>query len=421
MGLATLAVTEVSHVADKAEGPTSERPGSERSASAEARAGDCTDDAPSSDDADLDDELDGLFELGDEIATLAAHLHAATYRLLTLIAEFDRLRGWDPEGHRSCAHWLAFRTGIDLGAAREKVRAARALTELPLISASMEQGELSFAKVRALTRVATPESEGALLELARCSTAAQLERTARAWRLMCRFDENELEKIRHRSRCFSVFPDEEGMYLVRGRLDPEVGAMLLRAVDAASDALFKAGISKGGTPEEVEPKQRRADAVGLLAERALAVGFGRAERNGAADGERRNAAKGQGTGGRTSDGTSDATSDGTGEGKAERKSGADIVPLSGTRAERYQVVLYVDASTLEQEREPGRSELEDGTRVSAETSRRLSCDSSLVRLTKAAGGEESDVKVHEGDVLDVGRKTRTIPGLQTSRRSRPRP
>ena len=116
----------------------------------------------------------------------------------------------------------------------------------------MAQGELSFAKVRALTRVATPESEGDLLELARCSTAAQLERTVRAWRRMCRFDEDELEKIRHRSRCFSVFPDEEGMYVVRGRLDPEVGAMLMRAVDAASDALFKASIPKGGTPEDID-------------------------------------------------------------------------------------------------------------------------------------------------------------------------
>ena len=269
----------------------------------------------------------------------------------------------------------------------------------------MAQGELSFAKVRALTRVATPESEGDLLELARCSTAAQLERTVRAWRRMCRFDENELEKIRHRSRCFSVFPDEEGMYVVRGRLDPEVGAMLMRAVDAASDALFKASIPKGGTPEDIEPRQRRADAVGLLAERALAVGFGCAERSGAAaDGER--------------------TKDATGQPTADRKAGADIVPLSGTRAERYQVVLHVEASTLENEREPGRSELEDGTRVSAETSRRLSCDASVVRLTKAPGDKVHDGDVHDGkapdgtvldgsmrdsSVGDVGRKTRTIP------------
>ena len=72
-------------------------------------------------------------------------------RLLTLIAEFDRLQGWEPEGHRSCAHWLAYRTGIDLGAAREKVRTARALKDLPQISTSMEQGELSFTQVRALT------------------------------------------------------------------------------------------------------------------------------------------------------------------------------------------------------------------------------------------------------------------------------
>ena len=365
--------------------------------------------------AEADDELDLIDDLGDEIATLAAHLHAATYRLLTLIAEFDRLRGWEQEGHRSCAHWLAFRTGIDLGAAREKVRAARALKELPQISASMERGELSFAKVRALTRVATSESEGALLELALCSTAAQLERTVRAWRLMCRFDENELERIRHRSRYFSVFPDEEGMYVVRGRLDPEVGAMLMRAIDAASDALFRAG-----TSNEIEPKQRPADSVGLLAERALAVGFGRAERSGAAADERTSDATGPGT----ADRTNDAKSDFTNEGTAEHRAGAAIVPLSGTRAERYQVVLHVEASTLENEREPGRSELEDGTRVSAETSRRLSCDTSVVRLTKAPGGKvphsgvpddgvpdgkAPDGSARDGSMLDVGRKTRTIP------------
>ena len=332
MGPARLAVTEVLHVS----------PGVENREPTQSNA----------DDAAANDELDALLELGDQIATLAAHIHAAERRFLTLIAEFDQLRGWEPGGHRSCAHWLAFRTGIDLGAARERVRAARALNHLPQISASMEQGELSFAKVRALTRVATPESEGDLLELALSSTAAQLERTVRAWRRLSRWDEGEIERMRHRSRCFSVFPDEDGMYVVRGRLDPEVGAMLMRAIDAAGDALFRADTSED-TSEEIEPKQRRADAVGLLAERALAVGF-------------------------------------------DAREGADV---SGTRAERYQVVLHVEAPTLEGESEPGRSELEDGTRVSAETSRRLSCDASMVRLTEAP----------DGSVLDVGRKTRTIP------------
>ena len=181
MGLATLAVTDVSHGTDQADGWALEGPApagsetgawaSEASDSAKAEASGspsgrgtsaevataaathwgpgCAeiklehstgDDTPGSDDAAADAELDVLLELGDEIATLAAHLHAATYRLLTLIAEFDRLRGWEPGGHRSCVHWLAFRTGIDLGAAREKVRAARALSELPQISASMARG-----------------------------------------------------------------------------------------------------------------------------------------------------------------------------------------------------------------------------------------------------------------------------------------
>ena len=321
-----------------------------------------------------DDHLDALQDLGDEIATLSAHIHAAEQRLLTLIAEFDRLRGWEPGGHRSCAHWLAFRTGIDLGAARERVRASRALVDLPRISASMAQGELSFAKVRALTRVATPESEGELLELAHSCTAAQLERVVRAWRRLSRHDEAELERMRHRSRCFSVFPDEEGMYLVRGRLDPEVGTMLMRAVDAAGDALYGASASSDASKDlsaSIEPKQRRADAVGLLAEQALAAGFG-AEQE---------------------------AEDGLGKGAAVGDADARVAPLSGTRAERYQVVLHVESSTLRSDAEPGRSDLEDGTRVSAETSRRLSCDASVVRLTESP----------DSSILDVGRKTRTIP------------
>ena len=92
--------------------------------------------------------------LGDEIAELSAHLEAATARLLDLIREFDARGGWG-NGFRSCAHWLSWRVGLDLGAAREKVRVARALGQLPLLAAALARGELSYAKVRALTRVAT--------------------------------------------------------------------------------------------------------------------------------------------------------------------------------------------------------------------------------------------------------------------------
>ena len=116
-----------------------------------------------------------LEELGDRIAELASHLHAAKYRLLVLIAEFDRRVGWDVS-FRSCAHWLSWRTGIALDAAREKVRVARALEHLPLLSEAMSRGELSYSKARALTRVATAATEGELRELARHATATQVER-----------------------------------------------------------------------------------------------------------------------------------------------------------------------------------------------------------------------------------------------------
>src|SRR5688572_33211929 len=99
-----------------------------------------------------------VVQLGDAIATLAARLHAATYELLVLLREFDACAGWN-NGCLSCAHWLHWRTGIDLGAAREKVRVARALAILPRISAAMQRGALSYAKVRALTRIATPANE----------------------------------------------------------------------------------------------------------------------------------------------------------------------------------------------------------------------------------------------------------------------
>src|SRR5947207_898006 len=103
----------------------------------------------------LDTEID---RLGDEIAELSAHLDAATARLLELIRQFDGRDGWN-NGFRSCAHWLSWRVGMDLGAARERVRVARALGLLPRLSEALSRGELSYAKVRALTRVATPATE----------------------------------------------------------------------------------------------------------------------------------------------------------------------------------------------------------------------------------------------------------------------
>lgn len=151
--------------------------------------------------------------------------------------------------------------GITRNTATEKVRAAHALESLPLISEAMSRGEISFSKVRALTRVATAENEAELLEFARAGSTASLERLVRGWKLLGRHDEQKLERLRHASRSFSIFPNNEGMYLARGLLTPEVAAVLMRAVEAASDALFS---KSAQDDEQPEPEQRRADAMGLL-------------------------------------------------------------------------------------------------------------------------------------------------------------
>src|SRR5712692_8416723 len=164
-----------------------------------------------------------LDRLGDKIAELSAHVEAATARLLDLIREFDARTGWNT-GFRSCAAWLSWRVGLDLGAAREKVRVARTLGTLPLLAQALARGELSYAKVRALTRVATPETEERLLGVGRAGTAAHVERIVRGWRCVDRRAEAREEARRHASRALHVYQDEDGMVVLKGRLEPEVGA-----------------------------------------------------------------------------------------------------------------------------------------------------------------------------------------------------
>ena len=175
--------------------------------------------------------------LGDEIAELSAHLDAATARLLDLIREFDAREGWS-NGFRSCAAWLTWRVSLDPGAARERVRVARALGTLPLLAHALARGELSYAKVRALTRVATPETEERLLAFGRAGTAEHVERLVRGWRRMDRKAEAQETAKRHVSRALHVYQDGDGMVVVRGRLAPEVGAVLVKALDAAREALY---------------------------------------------------------------------------------------------------------------------------------------------------------------------------------------
>jgi hypothetical protein len=288
-------------------------------------------------------------QLGEAIADLASRMHAATYQLLVMLGRFDAQNGWG-NGFLSCAHWLSWRTGIDMGAAREKVRVAKALVVLPQLSGALERGEISYAKVRALTRVATPQNEQRLLHLAYHATASQVERVARAWRRCDRYEEAREDRYRHLSRAASTYVDEDGMVVLRARLTPELGAVVQRALDAAAERLYQEShdaAAPNSIDEEVTFSQRRADALGLLAECALQADLDR-----------------------------------------------------GSASDRYQVVLHVETPVGDADPVQTAVEADDGpVRVSAETLRRLACDASVVTVWEGP----------DGSVLDVGRKTRTVP------------
>jgi len=293
-----------------------------------------------------------LDRLGDEIAELSAHLEAATGRLLDLIRAFDARGGWNT-GFCSCAAWLSWRVGLDLGAARERVRVARALGALPSLAEALARGELSYAKVRALTRVATPATEARLLAIGRAGTASNVERIVRGWRHMDRKAEAREAARQHAGRALHVYQDEDGTVVLRGRLAPEVGALLLRALDAARETLYQRGRAAGAMPAVTDPAtaaptrpQQQADALALLAETALHH---------------------------------------------------ELDP--GAPGERYQVVVHVDAAVLADPEQPGQSVLEEGSHVSAETSRRLACDASRVVMRHD----------EDGQVVEIGARTRTIP------------
>src|SRR5256885_4304636 len=120
--------------------------------------------------------------VADEIARAAAHLAAGAHRLLTCIRAFDVSEEWGHQGAVNCAHWLSWRINLAPGAAREKVRVARALGTLPQIDDALRRGVLSYSQVRALTRVATAANEERLLNAAQHTTGAQLERLCRGLR-----------------------------------------------------------------------------------------------------------------------------------------------------------------------------------------------------------------------------------------------
>jgi hypothetical protein len=326
--------------------------------------------------------------LGDKITLLAGQLDAGGYRMIKLIAEFDERKAWgDGGGLKSCAHWLNWKCGIAMGAAREKVRVAHCLQDLPLIDASFATGEISYSKVRAMTRVATPETEEALLEFARHGTASHVEQLVSKYKRVKRNMEDEAEQDREEARKLTYYQDNDGMWVINARLSPEAGSLLVKVVEALVAPIQekkRAQLLEQRLQEEEEAQEKeenvsagtfsqaieqddpnhfyqliqhtRADALVTLAEHFLAT---------------------------------------CGE-KSEFRS------LKGS--ERCQVMLHVDINTLRQRSNEDcdgeqHCHLDEKPWVSAETARRLSCDASLVTVLEDENGK----------VLNIGRRARTVP------------
>jgi len=167
-------------------------------------------------------------ELEAQLVGLAGHLAAAQCRFLLLLAEFDARGAWTGPGLRSCAHWLSWRVGMDLRTAREQLRVARTLPTLPLVTAAFGTGRISYAKARAITRIATPLTEGDLLEVALAGTASHLERVVR----LARAAGADAAAAVTARRSVSWDWAEDGSLLLRARLPGEQGALFLAALEA---------------------------------------------------------------------------------------------------------------------------------------------------------------------------------------------
>jgi len=358
-----------------------------------------------------------LDRLGNRIAELSTRIQAATYELLCYLREFDRHHGW--EGFRSCAHWLNWRIGLDLGAAREKLRVATALADLNHLSAAMACGRLSYSIVRALTRVATPDNEARLIAVACCATAAQVERLVRGWRQADREAQPDAEQVRLAQRTLSTRVDEDGMVVLRARLTPEVGAVVLRALEAALEQV-PAAAEDAADGDEAGIAQRRADALGLVAESALAGGLDPGSAGDRfqvtvhveADGLscREVAAVPRHVSAEIAPGNEAAFAPAAAspDGVADQVSIEHADELPGSEATHGR-----DLAVPMPDPDAGQAVIEQagGIHVGKEAARRVACDAGLVELRHSAYGE----------VLDVGRRTRTIPtALRRALQSRDR-
>ena len=352
--------------------------------------------------------------LREALATLSAHIHAATYRLIALIGEMEKRAAWFESGVLTCAHWLSWQCGINLGAAREKVRVAKALEHLPHIRERFATGALSYSKVRALTRIATPENELTLLEYAKYGSASQVERIVRAYRGVIQREERDIASrdgtanARYEAREVDVSYEEDGSMLIRVRLPPENGSRVMAALNDIVAVMHK---------ESRAAEERVQTAADVLPSEEMVPSDNLAVRPGPAMVE---ATIGEQT-------SSNTLTDVPAERATAVPAGVyglkdpsyPVVPYAARQADallrmveshfaheersssggdRHQIVVHVDAAVLKHPANAGACTVDGQAWISGTTARRLACDAGIVRLVQNSRGEP----------LDLGRKTRSI-------------
>lgn len=180
-------------------------------------------------------ELVPIEELDRGILNLSTQINVATYELLVLIRQFDERCGWLKWGLENCAEWLAWRCDLSMTTAMEKVRVAHALKTLPSVAAAFASGELSYTKVRELTRVADRDNEAALLEFALRTTATQVAERCRELR-NGNVDTIDSAARAYANRSLRVRRDHgRGTMTITADLPIEMGELIEKALDKARD------------------------------------------------------------------------------------------------------------------------------------------------------------------------------------------
>jgi hypothetical protein len=302
-----------------------------------------------------------------EILTMAGQINAAQYLFIKLLFEFDEQGGWQGDGIISFAHWLNWKVGMGMMMGREKIRVARTLSDLPLINKAFSSGAISYSKVRAMTRVATPENEEFLLQIAEYGTANQMEVLVRKYQHCKRLQDLNEEECWEQQKDLSWYQDETGMYVINALLPPEEGALVIKAleiiqsenkrkkaheieVNVDSNNVSAETFCEGMAMEDIQTD--RASALIHLAESYL--------------------------------------------------SGSRLDGASNSLGEKYQVFLHINANAANLDWKVNQGDncnIDHKRFLTPSVAKRLACDASLTTVL------EDD----QGNVLNIGRRSRIVP------------